>query len=73
MAVKRGIGPDGSVRIPKAILREFQQDARVIIKLHPAGLWPIPLQILKNPEFIKRLASDAEIAKNFDVIIVPKG
>ena len=69
MAANEGPGSEGHFRIPKAILREFQADPRVIMKLYPAGLWPIPPELLKNVEFMKTLATDAEFNKNFTVIV----
>lgn len=69
MAANEGLGSEGHFRLPKAILKEFQSDPRVIMKLYPAGLWPIPPEFLKNPEFMKTLANDAEFNKNYTVIV----
>lgn len=59
-------------QIPKAILQEFAKNPRVIIKAHPAGLWPIGPEILRNPEFLKKLSSDPEFNKKYEVVIMQK-
>lgn len=66
------IGKVSHIHIPKVMLEEFQRDARIVIKTSPAGLWPIGPEILKNAEFIKRLAEDKEFTKNFEIVVIAR-
>ena len=58
--------------IPELIMTEFAKNPRVIIKPYPAGLWPIDIAILKNPEFLKKLVNDPAFTKKYDIVIVEK-
>ncbi len=63
---------DKRIKLPKAILDQFQTDPRIIIKYNPAGLWPLGPEMLRNAEFMKKVASDKEFQKNFEVVIMQK-
>ena len=54
-----------SIRIPVELLREFDQEIRIVVK-HPwvIGI-PVPEALLK-PELLKKLRND------FDVMLVPR-
>jgi len=62
----------GELRVPKLMLQHFQLNARAILRDHPAGLWPIDPGLLRNADFMKRIATDKEIQQKFDVVLVPK-
>jgi len=54
-----------SIRIPVELLREFDQEIRIVVR-HPwvIGI-PVPEALLK-PELLKKLRND------FDVMLVPR-
>lgn len=64
--------PENRFDIPKVIFKEFQTQPRIVIKHHPAGLWPVPLSVLKKADFFKTLANDKQFTAKYDVVIVPK-
>ncbi len=61
----------GGFRIPKSLLEEFTR-APIIDLGGAAGYWPIAPALLKRADFFKKLATDKQFLKEFDVMIVPK-
>ena len=60
-------------QIAKVLLQEFVKNPRIVIKLSTAGLWPIGPEILRNPDFLKKLANDPEFNKKYELVIMQKG
>jgi len=65
-------GSELRVQIPKVLLDEFQKNPRIVIKTHPAGIYPIDPGILKNGEALKKILSDREFQENFELVAVCK-
>lgn len=60
-------GTDVIVKIPPALLKEFGNDIRVIIKDHsPWGLNPLGLKQLANANLMK------ELMKTGDIVYIPR-
>jgi len=60
------------LKIPKLLLEEFQKNPRVIVKIHPTGLLPIDIAILKKADAIEKMLNDPDFRENFDLVAIPK-
>lgn len=58
--------------MPKRLMEQFSKEPRVLIKWRPDGLWPVDPYLLRRIDW-KKLATDREFNKNFEVVIMPKG
>lgn len=58
--------------IPPALLEIFAREPRVVIKWRPDGLWPVDPMILRETDFLRKLAADKEFIENFEIVIMPK-
>lgn len=58
--------------IPKVFLKEFEKHPRIIIKHHPAGLWPIPIDFFRRADFLERILMDKEFSEKFQIVLMPK-
>jgi hypothetical protein len=61
----------GIHKVPEVLVREFEQNPLVYFPIGTAGLWPIGPEIIKNAEFMNRLARDQEFQKNFVLVAMP--
>ncbi len=59
------------ITIPPSLMEFFAKKPRIVVKPWP-GLIPIDFAMLKNHEFLAKLADDVEIKKNFDLMLVPR-
>ncbi|OEU70313.1 MAG: hypothetical protein BA864_11570 [Desulfuromonadales bacterium C00003093] len=59
------------VKIPRRLIKFFEEDVPVTIKYHPAGLWPVDPGLLMEDR-LKDLFSDREFKENYEVIIMPR-
>lgn len=69
---KGGIGNEIRMKVPKVFLEEFQKNPRILIKHHPAGIFPIDPGILKKVELLQKLVLDKEFQENFELVAVSK-
>jgi len=60
------------IKIPKAMVEAFIKEPMVIFPIEPAGLWPMPPELLANPDLMNEMISDKEFQLNYDIVIVPK-
>ncbi len=66
----------GEVRftIPAVLLEVFAKQPRIVIKMNPAGYWPIdPGILLKNEALLQKLTQDKEFSQNYELVLMPKG
>jgi hypothetical protein len=71
--VKPVIDPDElRIEIPPRLFEKFQKEARIVIKYHPAGLWPIPPEWFRNEAFLKEILLDEAIQKQYELVLVPR-
>jgi hypothetical protein len=61
----------GVFKIPKVFEKEFEQNPMVHFPIGNAGLWPIGPEIIKNSEFMNKLAKDKEFQKNWVLVAMP--
>jgi hypothetical protein len=59
------------IEIPPLILERLRKEARIVIKYHPAGLWPIPPEWFHNQEILKQLEDEA-FSKQYEIVAVPR-
>ncbi|MBL0699676.1 MAG: hypothetical protein JJV92_02190 [Desulfosarcina sp.] len=59
------------VKIPLRLIKFFEEEVPVILKYHPAGLWPVDPGLLMEDR-LKGLFSDREFMENYEVVIMPK-
>jgi hypothetical protein len=60
------------IRIPKAILEELATEVRIVLPDETRGLFPLPIDLIRNEAFIKKLAADKYFQANFEVAIISK-
>ncbi|HMK59810.1 MAG TPA: hypothetical protein VK452_01525 [Dissulfurispiraceae bacterium] len=60
------------LKIPRVILEEMTKEVRIVLPDETRGLFPLPIDLLKNEAFVRNLA-DKEFQANFDVAIISKG
>lgn len=60
------------VTVPKVFLKEFIKEPRFVLDPGTAGLWPVPLKLLKDSKFINRLIRDRTFVRDFEIMIIPK-
>jgi hypothetical protein len=63
---------DARIRIPKALMAGFEKEPYVLLKVHPAGLWPVDIRMLAETGLLRELASDAEFVERFQVVVMPR-
>jgi hypothetical protein len=66
------MGGDVRFVIPPALLEGFSKEPHVLLKHHPAGLWPVDIRWLFESGLWKELASDKEFAQNYELVIMPR-
>jgi len=54
------------------MVEAFIKEPMVIFPIEPAGLWPMPPELLANPDLMNEMISDKEFQLNYDIVIVPK-
>lgn len=59
------------VKIPSRLIKAFNSEVPIILKYHPAGLWPVDPGFLMSGQF-KELFSDREFQEQYEVVIMPR-
>ncbi len=59
------------VRVPARLIKFFEQDVPIMVKYHPAGLWPVAAKLLMEDR-LKELFSDKEFLENYEIVVMPK-
>lgn len=57
--------------VPPFLMKQFQESPRFVIKPAP-GIWPVPIDWFRRPEFWKELAANKEFQEKFEVYIMPR-
>lgn len=70
--LERRYSMDKKVVIPETILKEFVKDRRIVLADETRGLWPLPIDLLKNEAFIKSILNDKELLENYEVALITK-
>ncbi len=67
------VSPTNELRVdlPPKLMEVFAQSPRIVIKGHPAGLWPVDPAILKKIDLAKLIA-DKDFNANFEVVIMQR-
>ena len=60
------------IKIPKGIFEELALEGRIVLPDETRGLFPLPVNMIKNEAFMKRLASNKEFLANYEVAIITK-
>lgn len=56
------INPDETrITIPAELMEYFQKQPQILIKIKAPGLWPVPIDILKNPKLLEKLVNSKEL------------
>jgi len=66
------MGSEMRFKIPKALLEGFSREPYVLLKHHPAGLWPVDIRMLVESGLVEKLAADKEFIENFEIVIMRK-
>jgi hypothetical protein len=59
------------LKVPNRLIDFFEKDVPVIIKYHPAGLWPVDPGLLMGDQ-LKDLFKDRAFMENYEVVIMPR-
>ena len=59
------------VKIPNRLIKFFEKEVPIIVKYHPAGLWPVDPGLLMHDRF-QELFKDREFLENYEVVIMPR-
>jgi len=60
------------IKIPKSMMEAFSREPQIIIKEHPAGLWPVSPELLTKLDLMNKLISDKEFQEKFEIVIMPR-
>ncbi|ACD91406.1 MAG: hypothetical protein HGA81_04940 [Chlorobium limicola] len=73
MATKIPVSAANEMRVemPPRLMEVFAKSPRIVIKHHPAGLWPVDPGIIKKIDLAALLA-DKDFAEKFEVVIMQK-
>lgn len=59
------------MEMPPQLMEVFAKSPRIVIKHHPAGLWPVDPGIIRKVD-IAALVADKNFSEKFEVVIMPK-
>lgn len=60
------------IKIPPKLLEGFHKEPYILLKRHPAGLWPIDLKMLVETGLWEELVSDQVFMENYEVVVMAK-
>lgn len=59
------------VKVPTRLIKFFDENVPIIIKYHPAGLWPVDPGLLMEDR-LRDLFKDNDFMENYEVVIMPR-